>query len=554
MSVVLSKCGTLVARQFCEPKVLAKVLRLKPEAMLREVGWDVGAAAIKKNKLKLITTAPLGAGAMPPGRYVSRSLAGCLVPFEVISALVSKHGGNRVTGLAVWDPEAELQKKGASAIAQTRSDVSRAIVAAVLGHVDHGKTTLLDKLLGVSVAISEPGLITQSVRPSSALTVVGRSVKVGRRTVVTRTRTLAFVDTPGHSVFSTMRAASVECADAVLVVVAVDAGVRAQTREALAWCAEAEVPVVFGISKVDTLGYSTLDKAASSREVATLARELCSMYQLRGAAPEVVVFCAPLDYGLVDLQEALCRASDAEGEHRLLEADDDDAISNAATSAQNPLAVLVVLELSRVPGARGALVLAAVRAGEVKAGDWVLCGGACGPVRTLNRMGPDAVYVQVEKACVGDVVLVSIAWLANATDRLQVTVGEHLCAVPEAFAKDHVDYTKLVHKFLGGYEGPVDAAAEGQRKGTKGQDSKGKEAQRRRGPIESDEEDEEDDEVYDAAELPATEANVPKQKKGRKQSTARPASLETPRECGKPEALWRSLGLGPGPVKPHGRS
>jgi hypothetical protein len=53
--------------------------------------------------------------------------------------------------------------------------------------------------------VSEPGLITQSVRPSSALTVVGRSVKVGRRTVVTRTRTLAFVDTPGHSVETRVR-------------------------------------------------------------------------------------------------------------------------------------------------------------------------------------------------------------------------------------------------------------------------------------------------------------------------------------------------------------
>lgn len=105
----------------------------------------------------------------------------------------------------------------------------------VLGHVDHGKTSLLDAIRKTSVALKEAGGITQSTGASVVTTKEGKKI--------------TFIDTPGHAAFSEMRSRGAKVADIAILVVSADDGVKPQTKEALQLIKEAQIPVIVAIRK-----------------------------------------------------------------------------------------------------------------------------------------------------------------------------------------------------------------------------------------------------------------------------------------------------------------
>jgi len=114
--------------------------------------------------------------------------------------------------------------------------LNRPVVVTLLGHVDHGKTTLLDALCGTKITDREVGSMTQQVRAQQ---------------LEYKNNRITFVDTPGHAAFSQMRSRGGQLADIVILVVAADDGVMAQTKEALGHARAAGVPIIIAVTKTD---------------------------------------------------------------------------------------------------------------------------------------------------------------------------------------------------------------------------------------------------------------------------------------------------------------
>jgi translation initiation factor IF-2 len=220
----------------------------------------------------------------------------------------------------------------------------RSPVITVMGHVDHGKTTLLDRIRSAAVAAGEAGGITQHI---------------GAYQVEKETGSLTFIDTPGHHSFTKMRARGAQVTDIVVLVVAADDGVMPQTLEAIAHARAAEVPIVVAINKIDK------DNADPQRVMTELAQnELIP--ESWGGDTIMVEMSAQQNLGVDDLLEQL-----------LVVAELEDLTANPEGRAKG-----VVLEANLDPG-RGPVATVLVDKGTLRVGDPIVAGAAFGTVRAL---------------------------------------------------------------------------------------------------------------------------------------------------------------------------
>jgi len=228
--------------------------------------------------------------------------------------------------------------------------VTRPPVVTVMGHVDHGKTSLLDCIRKAKVAEGEAGGITQGIGAYRA------EVATAEEGV---TKTCVFLDTPGHEAFSAMRARGARVTDIAIIVVAADDGVRPQTKEAVAHAQAAGVPIVVAINKCDKEG------ANASRVINELA-ELELVPEAWGGNTPMIEVSAKKGTGIDDLLENV-----------LLVAEMADLQANPAKPAQG-----TVIE-GFLDKNRGPVATLLIQAGTLKEGDCVTCGAFYGKVRTL---------------------------------------------------------------------------------------------------------------------------------------------------------------------------
>ncbi len=228
--------------------------------------------------------------------------------------------------------------------APTRPKVPRPPVVTILGHVDHGKTTLLDYIRKTRVAASEAGGITQSI---------------GAYQAEYKNKKITFIDTPGHRAFANMRARGAQVTDIAVLVVAADDGVMEQTREAISHARAAKVPIIVAINKIDK------PTASVQRVKEQLARE--------GLTPEdwggdtiTVPISAITGQGVDDLLEMILLVAELQE----LKAD------------PQALPKGVVIE-SSLDATRGPLATVIVQEGTLRERDIVLCHTAYGRIRAL---------------------------------------------------------------------------------------------------------------------------------------------------------------------------
>ena len=260
--------------------------------------------------------------------------------------------------------------------------VPRAPIVTVMGHVDHGKTSLLDALRSTEVAAAERGGITQHIGASEV-------EHDGKRVV--------FLDTPGHEAFTAMRARGARVTDIAIIVVAADDGVMPQTLEAISHARAAKVPIVIALNKIDK-------PDADPSRVKTELTEAGIVIEEYGGDVPLVAVSAKSRQGLDELIEMILLVADLQE----LRADPDRAAIGTIVEAQ-------------MDKSRGAVATALVQTGTLKVGDTIVVGETFGRVRALeNDRGKRVTKAGPASA----VVVLGLSEVPAAGDILRVVADE----------------------------------------------------------------------------------------------------------------------------------
>ena len=264
------------------------------------------------------------------------------IDFDTCSLIASDYGIELEHNVAKTFEE--VLQESSDEVDESTELVERPPVVTIMGHVDHGKTSLLDAIRNSSVTEGEAGGITQHI---------------GAYTVTCNGRTITFIDTPGHEAFTSMRARGAQVTDIVILVVAADDGIMPQTVEAINHAKAANVPIIVAINKMDR-------ETANPERVKQQLTEHGLVSEEWGGDTICVPVSAKTQMGLDSLLEMV-----------LLEADVLELKANP-----NRLAKGTIIEAELDKG-RGPIATVLVQNGTLKIGDTIVAGTAYGRVRAM---------------------------------------------------------------------------------------------------------------------------------------------------------------------------
>ncbi len=268
--------------------------------------------------------------------------------------------------------------------------VTRPPVVTIMGHVDHGKTSLLDAIRQAKVASGEFGGITQHIG--------AYQVEVDDPENKGQKRKITFLDTPGHEAFTAMRARGAQVTDIAVLVVAADDGVMPQTIEAISHAKAANVPIIVAVNKIDKEG-------ANPTNVLTQLTQYDVMPEAYGGTVQTVEVSAKEQLGLDDLLEQILLVTDAE-------------IEPKADPSAPATGTVIEAELDK---GRGAVATILVDQGTLKMGDSIVAGGTFGRIKAmLNDRGQRVTTATPATP----VVVLGLGSVPAAGDRMEVVKDE----------------------------------------------------------------------------------------------------------------------------------
>lgn len=264
------------------------------------------------------------------------------IDFDTASIIAAEFGFELVPAAVVIDERPSQSKSEKS---EPSAQSPRSPIVTVMGHVDHGKTSLLDAIRLTNVTSQESGGITQHI---------------GAYQVEKNDRLITFLDTPGHEAFSALRAHGAKMTDIAIIVVAADDGVKPQTKEAIEHARAADVPLIIAINKIDKTGADPNRVKQELSDIEVVADDW-------GGEVPCVEVSAKTNVGIDKLLEMI-----------LLVADIASPMANPNGSASG-----VIIE-SHMESGRGPVATMLVQQGQLKLGDNVIAGSTMGKVRSLQ--------------------------------------------------------------------------------------------------------------------------------------------------------------------------